>query len=104
MFEPGSGLGVSNEDFVYRVRMVSCVPALVLLVASLPLHPLLLGWLLGTALAAFILAKCWLEIGRNLSLLTHAKPAKSKRMYPFRGTRFMDNEDLRQNGHGAWYF
>jgi hypothetical protein len=60
---PGSRLGVCNEELVYCVRLWTILPAYVFLLTSLPLHPLLLGWLLGTALAAVLLAKCWLEIG-----------------------------------------
>jgi hypothetical protein len=47
------------------VRLVTSVPAYILLVLSLPLHPLLLGFLLGIALAAVIVAKAWMEIGRK---------------------------------------
>jgi hypothetical protein len=50
----------------YRMRLVTSVPAYILLVLSLPLHPLLLGFLLGIALAAVIVAKAWMEIGRKM--------------------------------------
>ncbi len=54
----------------YRVRLMTSVPAYILLVLSLPLHPLLLGFLLGIALAAVIVAKAWMEIGRKTWLST----------------------------------
>ena len=65
MWRGGSALGISNEEFVYRVRVATGLPAYLLLLLSLPLHPLLLGILLGVALAAVVLAKAWLEIGRR---------------------------------------
>ena len=74
------------------MRLVTSVPTYILLVLSLPLHPLLLGFLLGIALAAVIVAKAWMEIGRKtwLSPLTLSESCQEPRGGRQRGDLITD--------------